>query len=357
VFKVIHLLPYDGVGGAEAAARSMVGLRHDVIDFRLRFLFPKVRATANRIGTFNPFVFLSTVREVVREKPDLLIVSLWRSCAAGVIVKLFRPRTRMVVLIHNSVDAHAFDYFFTRLAVMLSRAIWSDSAASIRMRFAREPEKAVTVISFLIKHLQPLRDIDDANKPMPTFVFWGRLAPQKNLRKAIAIFHRLWLIHPDARFTMIGPDSGELAGLRAECTTKGIETAVEFPGALSFDAICNRASDHSFYLQTSNYEGMAMSIVESMQLGLVPVVSPVGEVGSYCIDKYNSIVVDEVEQTVSDLLLILKNPSVFNSLRRNAILTWQEMPLYRDAVIDESLRVLGIEACQERDDVSESRRF
>jgi glycosyltransferase involved in cell wall biosynthesis len=341
MYKVIHLLPYDGIGGAEAAARSMRDLHHEAIDFRLRFLFPNVRNGTSRIGTFNPFAYLSSIRRVIKDEPELLIVSLWRACAAGILVKLFRPSTRLVVLIHNSVDAHTLDYLFTRWAMALSHAIWSDSAASIRMRFARQPKTAVTVIPFLTQHLSPARDIEEALQPNPTFIFWGRLAAQKNLGKAISIFHQIWHSHRDARFTVIGPDSGELDGLKAECAAKGIGSVVHFAGALTFDAICKQAQDHSFYLQTSNYEGMAMSVVESMQLGLVPIVSPVGEVGSYCNDQYNSILVDEVEQAVTDITHLLNDAAAFATLRRNAILTWQGKPLYRDAMITESLRLLG----------------
>jgi glycosyltransferase involved in cell wall biosynthesis len=340
MLKVIHLLPYDGIGGAETAARTMTDFRHEVIDFQLRFVFPSVSNRSNRIGTFNPFALLSTVHDLIKDKPDLLIVSLWRACAAGILVKMFRPRTRLVVLIHNSVDAHVLDFLFTRWAMVLSRAVWSDSAASIRMRFRRQPKTEVTVIPFLTRQLTPAREDEPSSKPTPTFIFWGRLAGQKNLGKAIAIFHRLWQTHPDARFTVIGPDAGELEALRADCAEKGITDVVEFTGALSFEAICKRARDHSFYLQTSRHEGMAMSVVESMQLGLVPVVSPVGEVGSYCSDKVNSVLIKDIEQAVADVEHLLKDPPAYNSLRRNAILTWQGKQLYRDAMITESLRLL-----------------
>ena len=42
-----------------------------------------------------------------------------------------------------------------------------------------------------------------------------------------------------------------------------------------------KLANASFYLQTSKFEGFAMSVVESMMMGLVPVVTPVGEIGRY----------------------------------------------------------------------------
>lgn len=350
--KVIHLLPYDGIGGAEAAARSMADLRHETLDFQLRYLFPQVRIRADRRGTNNPLAFASAVRSLIRDKPDLLILSLWRSCAAGILVKLFRPGTRLVVLIHNSVDAHFLDFLLTRWAMRLSHAIWADSAASMRMRFSRKPRQEATVIPFLTQHLEPVRDIEECIQPQPHFVFWGRLAAQKNLTEAIDIFHRLWKIRSDARFMVIGPDAGELDALSAECATRGMEAAVSFSGALPFEAITEHARQHDFYLQTSSYEGMAMSVVESMQLGLVPVVTPVGEAGHYCRDRFNSVIVKDVDQTIADILHLLADPAAFRILRRNAILTWQGKPLYRDAVITESLRLTRTDAGDVNGDVS-----
>ena len=330
--KVIHLLPYDGIGGAEAAARSMAEAPPVDIDFHLRFIFPHVRSRNQRGATFNPLTLLSSTLKVLGERPDLLVCSLWRSCIVGILVKLRRPGTRLAVFIHNSVDAHQADRVVTRLAMALAEAVWVDSEASLRLRFRKMPRAPVTVIPFLARQLDPALEEDSIQQPTPTFVFWGRLAAQKNLRNALQLFAAVRRVAPDACFTVIGPDSGELPVLRAWCRQTGIDDAVRFTGPMDFDGIRASARDHAFYLQTSNYEGMAMSVVEAMQLGLVPVVTPVGEIARYCRDGENAVLVANPEDAASRVLGLLQDPARWRAMRQRAIATWRGQPLYGDAV-------------------------
>src|SRR5690606_5104555 len=139
-------------------------------------------------------------------------------------------------------------------------------------------------------------------QPDPRFIFWGRLAAQKNLPRAIGLFHRIWKNRPQARFTIIGPDSGALAELQGSCDALGLGSAVYFAGAMDFSNILDQARVHAFYLQTSSYEGMAMSVVEAMQLGLVPVVTPVGEIGRYCRGGVNAVLVDDDEEAAAIIM-------------------------------------------------------
>lgn len=339
--KVIHLLPYDGIGGAEAAARSMASAGLTDIDFEVRFLFPDVTSRKDRARTFNPLSLLGGVRAILRERPDLLIVSLWRSCIAGILVKLARPRTRLVVLLHNSVDAHVADRLATRWAMRFAEAVWADSEASVRLRFRQPPRAPVTVIPFLTHHLHPAVSAGETPAPTADFIFWGRLAAQKNLRRAFEIFRNVHLVHPGARFTVIGPDSGELGMLREWCAMHGIGDAVMFPGPMSFESIAAEAARHCFYLQTSDYEGMAMAVVEAMQLGLVPVVTPVGEIERYCRDGVNAIVVGDADEASAKVLAMIADTKDWKARRQEALATWRGQPLYRDAVAAECRRLLA----------------
>ena len=48
---------------------------------------------------------------------------------------------------------------------------------------------------------------------------------------------------------------------------------VKIYSEMSFDEIKKYAKKSSFFIQSSIAEGMAMSVLESMQLGLVPIVT------------------------------------------------------------------------------------
>jgi glycosyltransferase involved in cell wall biosynthesis len=138
----------------------------------------------------------------------------------------------------------------------------------------------------------------------------------------------------------------------ALCSKLEINDAVEFVGPLSHEEVLRRGAQHSFYLQTSVFEGMAMSVVEAMQLGLVPVVTPVGEIARYCVNGLNCIMISDDEGAVQQVLCALSDLDKFQALRDNAIATWEQYPLYKDSVIEACMTLAGV--ARERADLAPS---
>ncbi len=339
--KVIHLIPYDGIGGVEIAAKSLGSYEQDGVCFSLRYIYPSVESRAAR---FNPVYLIKCARELLKAPPEILVLSLWRSAIVGLMVKLVRPRVKLVSFIHNSVDAHWFDFIFTRLAIFCSSEVWADSEASIILRFKNKIKKPVKKISFVAYRIGAISNI----LPTPVFAFWGRLAPQKDLFHALRFFAEIKKRFPAAKFVIIGPDGGELAGLVAYGKSIGLSDAVSFTGALGIEEIYRIAADASFYLQTSRYEGMAMSVVEAMQMGLVPIVTPVGEIATYCRDGENAIVISEDHGAVADVLALLDDDARYQNMRAQAIATWADQPLYKDSVLAACRKVLGVEISESK---------
>lgn len=334
--KIIHLIPYDGIGGVEAAARTMAAVDEPDLTFQLRYIFPEVHSRAGRGATFNLARIISAAAALVAERPEVLVVSLWRSALVGILVKLLRPRTKLVLFVHNSLDAHGADRLATRAALALCDAVWTDSDASVAQRFPRRPDKPVTTISYLSQRLDPLAGPD--RTPAPIFAFWGRLSPQKDIGRALALFATVHAARPDARFHIIGPDSGEAGHLRTKVAEFKLEDAVTFEEGMPFDAVRRRLVETGacFCLQTSRYEGMAMSVTEAMQMGLVPVVTPVGEIARYCRHGVNAVVIDGADGdagAAKAVLRLLDEPAAFAALRQAGLAQWRDAPLYRDSVL------------------------
>ena len=110
---------------------------------------------------------------------------------------------------------------------------------------------------------------------------------------------------------------------------------------MEFKEIEKLADESSFYLQTSKFEGFAMSVVESMMMGLVPVVTPVGEIRRYCNSK-NSIIVYSNMEAVRDIVLILRNNINFSQKSNLAAQTWSGKTYYRDSVIKNCNRLVSV---------------
>ena len=50
-----------------------------------------------------------------------------------------------------------------------------------------------------------------------------------------------------------------------------------------------------------------MSVLESMQLGLIPIVTDVGEIKNYCVHNHNSIIFKDMELTKETIIKLMKN--------------------------------------------------
>lgn len=321
--KIIHLVPYDGIGGVETAARSMNAVEENVIDFQVRYIFK------SEAQLFRPGSILKAAKQLVVNKPDMLIVSLWRSCIVGLLVKFFRPRLKLVIFLHLPTDAHFLDRVLTRISVYFSSEVWADSKETLSHRVPGFNLEKGRIISFVTHRLTAPEEL----RVSPSFMFWGRVHPQKGLDHALHIFAAIHSVYPAAKFNIIGPNGGDLERIQKLVENLKLSESVMFYGGREFEEIESLACDASFYLQTSLMEGMAMSVVEAMQLGLVPVVTPVGEIGNYCQHGENSLLVNTDQCVIDEILAVLCNQKKYSELRENAIATWAEQALYSESVL------------------------
>ena len=101
---------------------------------------------------------------------------------------------------------------------------------------------------------------------------------------------------------------------------------------MNIEEIINYSKKSSFFLQLSPEEGLGMSVVESMQLGLIPIVTNVGEIKNYCLHKKNSIIFKNIKKTTKELLSLIQNPQEMTLLRKEAISTWYKSATFKDDI-------------------------
>lgn len=343
--NVLHIIPYDGIGGVESAARSLTAGKHGNLVFAKHFLVRRTTTPDTPVETHGPGGaqdrpgnYRVLLNLFLRTQPDLVIASLWRSVFGILLVKLIRPRQPVVVFLHLSHHVHVVDWLINWLGMWVATEIWADSRATLDRRVPSLIRSRGRVISFvLIRSDPPL-----AKTVAPYFLFWGRLNKQKGLERSLRIFSAIRSRHPDAKLRMIGPDGGEEAELRHQAHELGLTDCVTFEGPMSQAQIRGAAEEAAFFLQTSRDEGMSLSVVEAMQAGLVPVVSPVGEIARYCMHKQNALVVTDDEKVVVDIDALLADQEAYLGMSRAAARYWLDHPLYRDDVLDSCRRLLGV---------------
>lgn len=331
---VLHLIPYDTVAGVETAARSVPGRWQDVL-FRRGYLVRKTPVQVLQDDWHGPETSENSLRaqwQLLRfawgARPDLLIGSLWRVAPVLIALQWLRPRMRSVLFLHLSRDMHLLDWLLNRLAMWRATEIWADSQTTLQARVPARWRGRGRVLSFMTAppDLTPRADAP----PAPDFVFWGRLQPQKDIPRALDLFAHIHRARPDARLTIYGPERGDGARIAARIGELGLEKAVLLAGARDHADLFAEARHASFYLQTSREEGMAMSVIEAMSLGLVPVVTPVGEIGRYCLDGINAILVDRNEHAAHAVLTLLDDPALYAAMSHAARAKWEDQPLYAE---------------------------
>jgi glycosyltransferase involved in cell wall biosynthesis len=343
--SVVHVVPYDGIGGVEVAARSVDDGEHNGFRFLKCYLAQKGAACATNASgraTYapenDPRAYLSAMRRIWTLKPAVLIASLWRSCFVLLVIKLLRPQTKVVTFLHSASDVHWPDRVLNRMAMRVSNEIWADSQTTLDARVPKALVARARVISFQTERVPA----PAYRAPAPIFVFWGRLHPQKGLVRALRLFARMVAVRPLAVFHVIGPDGGDRAALEREVNQLGLAASVQFHGPMDRSAIFEFAGRCTFYLQTSIDEGIAMSVIEAMQLGLVPVVTPVGEIGRYGRNGENAILIQDEDKAIEDILSLLESDSNYQTVRSKAIATWGDKQLYRESVLQACKSLLAI---------------
>lgn len=333
--RIVHLIPTDGVGGVETAARSTA--EADTLDCDLNLVFLAGRSVAQdrrRIidhpgrSLNNPATFIGGIRTVLGLDPDILVCSLWRSMIVGLAVKVLRPRISLVAFLHCAEGTHFADRLVQWLMLRFADEIWADSATTLEAR-AGDKASQGRVISFVIDRL-PTAAAPDWQGQGASFVSWGRLHRHKGHDRAIALIRLLADRDVDATLSIWGPDDGEGPALAATARQLGVADRVRFEGPLDRRALAKTAANHGLFLQLSRTEGMAMSVVEAMQLGLVPVVTPAGEIPRYVRDGDNGIIVDpdDLEAAAARIARLVGKPAELSRMRLSAIAQWRDAETY-----------------------------
>lgn len=334
LIKIIHLLPEDSIGGVETAAKTTVGLKSEYFIFRLRFLSKHKKNRTNfSKKIFFIFEFFSSSIKVLNLEPDYLLVSLWKSCLSAIFIKLLKPQIKIILFLHLPKSTHFIDYFFTKLVANFAYQIWGDSLTTIEGRSKElkiDKTKKKKIISFMRYKLVPNQKADFG----PNFIFWGRFHNQKKIDLSLKLFKEISKRIKNSKFILIGPDCGKLKYLKELTKELQLNKKVIFFKEMNLQEIINYSKKSSFFLQLSEKEGLGMSVVESMQLGLIPIITNVGEIKNYCAHKKNSIIFSNIENTTKEICSVLKRPEELHLLRKGAIGTWSKSSTYKEEITE-----------------------
>ena len=189
-YKVMYVIPNDGVGGVEVAARTVRdGYYHNL---NLKKLF--ITDTLKNKNDIRKYV--DAFKEIMNFGPDLVISSLWRSQLVTVLYKIYRPKTRHVIFFHLPSNSSFVEKIVSSISMRFSDFIWVDSAATREGRVPIKYLNKTAVISYLVEYQRPIV----GHSSNADFVFWGRLHKQKNIIRALIIFSQILVVSPKSKW-------------------------------------------------------------------------------------------------------------------------------------------------------------
>ena len=124
--------------------------------------------------------------------------------------------------------------------------------------------------------LQNRRPPREEGKP-PTVLYLARVQARKRPEDFVSAMPAVLARHPDARFVLAGPDTGQLTAPMQELAARlGVGHALECPGPLGHEDVLRRLREADVYVLPSVVEPFAVSILEAMSVGVPVVVTATG---------------------------------------------------------------------------------
>lgn len=332
VIRILHLLPKDGIGGVEVAAKSINIKDDSPYVFRLLFIEPSNGKSIISIKMMT--ALWRSIKNNIRAfgeardfSPDVIICSLWRSVPLALVLRLRLRKAKLAFFIHNNIAMHGIDAAMSWVAIRVADIIWGDSAATLAARGI--PGDRASVVSFVTdRFIAP-----DNTGASSTFVSWGRLSHQKGIDRSIQLIAILAERGLDVQYHVYGPDGGERENLEALARRLNVDDRVQFLGPVRRSVLSSIAAQHRFFLQLSRSEGMCMAAVEAMQLGLVPVATAAGEMARYVRSGDTGISVDPDNMVAAaDAVERLIREDTWSLYSERAARLWLGAPLYADDV-------------------------
>lgn len=328
--KIIHLISSIQLGGVEKGINLSVKTLNDTFDYRILTFSNNNTFIGDRVKEYfinsqNNFKIVNYIKSLIyltKYKPDIVIASLWKSVPLALFYrKLINRKAILIGFVHSETFFHFADKFFIQIILNQADAIACDSNNTLEIVKERSKNaKKYFVIPYIFFGNTNKEIVLQKGKPLK-FLFAGRIIDIKNLDLTIEFLELLHLNNINFLFDIYGiADEVYLQKLQALIYSKQLKDKVHFKESFNADQTSEVYSQHQFYIQFSKTEGMAMSVVDAMMNGLVPICTAVGEIKNYVEHNKNGFLIkpnstkEDLQVLLKELLVIINNPELFSKM-------------------------------------------
>jgi len=267
-------------------------------------------------GYFDAFLLL------LKLQPKFLITSLWSSHLVGMFFS-FVTRTARYHFVHNTNYAHVIDEIITRLSVKTARYIITDSEKT--KEFLGKSNKNIYVAPMNVSFSKGFQRTFNNDL---SFVFVGRFSQVKDIKSSVDFIDYLQSKGLNATLDLYGRDDGDQNNIVSYIGERDLSQVIKFKGVVEPLMAESIMRQYNFYLQTSIYEGMSISVFQSIVNGLTPVVTPVGEIPNYSSHNINAFHLNGNDKLASYQEFIDKYDDKFEGYEVGKVLNKEKYPMF-----------------------------
>jgi glycosyltransferase involved in cell wall biosynthesis len=246
----------------------------------------------------------------------------------GIIREFILNKIGKILKIKTLIHIHGGEFVFTKssnyLLTYCIKTLLNDNEKVIVLS---DLEKNTIGINYGFKHsivlpnaifIENQRRIKTFSK-VPIFLFIGRIHESKGILEILKMFQKLKNDF-DFKFFLFG--DGPLKNVIIDDLNKILGDQFVYGGVVSGGKKMEFISQADYFLLPSRYgEGLPMALLESMSLGLIPIVSNDGSMQHLIQDGVNGIKVNknDVEDLYEKIKIIVRNEEMQSEISKNAI--------------------------------------
>ena len=346
--RIVHIIPTFELGGVQTGILYSLETLNKVYDYKILVIGKIDTEWLNNlplhvqnyiINTGAPGLVSGWIKgyKILKKlNPDFIISSLWKSVGLSVTYKLLNKKVYLCGFFHSASSPHFASTFFMKIMSYSLDTSMADSYATKQFieTFYKIKNTHIIPYVFTFNPMNGHKIFDPLNIKI---AFFGHISKRKGVDRSIEFCRLLKKEGVDFVFDIYG--NGPVNLYKEKIKKAGLENVVYIKNTLPLHLVMEKMQCYDFLLQLSNHEGMALAVVEAMNCGLVPIVTPVGEIKRYSKDGTNAILLDEeyddnLYALVEKVKNVLANPSIYEKISSSAARTFINYKKYNEVLIN-----------------------
>ncbi|HHS9559003.1 TPA: glycosyltransferase [Klebsiella quasipneumoniae subsp. similipneumoniae] len=263
-----------------------------------------------------PRLTLKLMLLINKEQPDIIITSLPQATLVGRVANILQ-RAKLFTFEHNSRFRRKVATFLIEKTDFLTDVFLCDSKATehyLKSRVSNVSDENIINLPlcfFDMDKKSPLKTLDGDID----LVSVGRLVANKGHKRVILAVNQLVTEGYNVKLSIYG-DGPLRSELEDIVVSLNLSNNVLFHGFVR-DWPLHCKEKHIFCL-ASDYEGLSMSTLEAMSVGLVPIVRPVGEIKNYIVEGETGFCFDTVAECKEKIANLIHDKEMLKLTSYNA---------------------------------------